>query len=123
MLELGGGQRARALSLVGYDADEGEGDARLHDPLLDRLAFTPQRNGKLTLLRDFMRDTPDPERGWALASLTGELTFDAAKPAFIRKAFEARMDPALFAILHVHLCWRSCGNRGAGLAGETWRQS
>ena len=66
--------------------------------LLDRLAFTPQRNGKLTLLRDFMRDTPDPERGWALASLTGELTFDAAKPAFIRKAVEARVDPALFAM-------------------------
>jgi len=66
--------------------------------LLDRLAFTPQRNGKLTLLRDFMRDTPDPERGWALGSLTGELTFDAAKPAFIRKAVEARMDPALFAM-------------------------
>ena len=43
--------------------------------LLDRLAFTPQRNGKLTLLRDFMRDTADPERGWALAALTGELVF------------------------------------------------
>src|SRR4249920_1735296 len=66
--------------------------------LLDRLAFTPQRNGKLTLLRDFMRDTPDPERGWALASLSGELSFDAAKPAFIRKAVEARMDPALFSL-------------------------
>jgi DNA ligase-1 len=66
--------------------------------LLDRLAFTPQRNGKLTLLRDFMRDTPDPERGWALAALTQALTFDAAKPAFIRKAINARMDEALFAL-------------------------
>src|ERR1700744_4980508 len=66
--------------------------------LLDRLAFTPQRNGKLTLLRDFMRDTADPERGWVLAALTGELTFDAAKPAFIRKAVEARMDAQLFAL-------------------------
>ena len=66
--------------------------------LLDRLAFTPQRNGKLTLLRDFMRDTSDPDRGWALAALTGALTFDAAKPAFIRKAVEARADPALFAM-------------------------
>jgi DNA ligase 1 len=66
--------------------------------LLDRLAFTPQRNGKLTLLRDFMRDIPDPERGWTLAALTGELSFDAAKPAFIRKAIEARMDGALFAL-------------------------
>jgi DNA ligase-1 len=66
--------------------------------LLDRLAFTPQRNGKLTLLRDFLRDTPDPERGWALAALTGALSFDAAKPAFIRKAVEARMDATLFAL-------------------------
>jgi len=66
--------------------------------LLDRLAFTPQRNGKLTLLRDFMREQPDPERGWALAALTGALSFDAAKPAFIRKAIEARMDSALFAL-------------------------
>src|ERR1700761_6556032 len=66
--------------------------------LLDRLAFTPQRNGKLTLLHDYFRDMPDPERGWALASLTGVLTFDAAKPAFIRKAVESRLDPQLFAL-------------------------
>jgi len=66
--------------------------------LLDRLAFTPQRNGKLTLVRDFLREQPDPERGWALASLTGALSFDAAKPGFIRKAVEARMDPQLFAL-------------------------
>ncbi|HEX3673032.1 MAG TPA: cisplatin damage response ATP-dependent DNA ligase [Rhizomicrobium sp.] len=66
--------------------------------LLDRLAFTPQRNGKLTLVRDYMRETPDPERGWALAALTGALSFDAAKPGFIRKAVEARMDPQLFAL-------------------------
>src|SRR5580693_6626492 len=64
--------------------------------LLDSLAFTPARNTKLTLVRDYLRATPDPERGWALAALTGALSFDAAKPAFIRKAVEARVDPALF---------------------------
>jgi DNA ligase-1 len=64
--------------------------------LLDRLALTPSRNAKLTLVRDYLRDTPDPDRGWALAALTGDLTFDAAKPAFIRKAIESRMDPQLF---------------------------
>jgi len=64
--------------------------------LLDRLSLTASRNAKLTLVRDHLRDTPDPDRGWALAALTGELTFDAAKPAFIRKAVEARMDPQLF---------------------------
>jgi DNA ligase-1 len=64
--------------------------------LLDRLSLTPSRNAKLTLVRDYLRDTPDPDRGWALAALTGDLTFDAAKPAFIRKAVEERMDPQLF---------------------------
>ena len=65
--------------------------------LLDRLSFTASRNAKLTLVRDFLRQTPDPERGWALAALCGEVTFKAAKPAAIRAAVEARMDAQLFA--------------------------
>jgi DNA ligase-1 len=64
--------------------------------LLDRLSLTASRNAKLVLLRDYLRSTPDPDRGWALASLTGDLTFDAAKPAMIRKAVAARVDPVLF---------------------------
>ena len=64
--------------------------------LLDRLSLTASRKAKLTLLRDHFAGAPDPDRGWALAALTGDLTFDAAKPAFIRKAVEARMDPVLF---------------------------
>jgi DNA ligase-1 len=66
--------------------------------LLDQLSFTPSRNAKLTLLRDYLGSAPDPERGWALASLTGALSFDAAKPGFIRKAAETRLDPQLFAL-------------------------
>ena len=64
--------------------------------LLDRLSLTASRNTKLTLVRDYLASAPDPDRGWALAALTGDLAFDAAKPAFIRKAVEARMDPILF---------------------------
>ncbi len=64
--------------------------------LLDRLALTPSRNAKLVMLSDYLRATPDPDRGWALAALTGELAFDGAKPAMIRKAVEARVDPVLF---------------------------
>src|SRR5215207_1749506 len=64
--------------------------------LLDRLSLTSSRNAKLTLVRDYLKATPDPDRGWALASLTGDLSFSAAKPAFIRKAVEERMDPQLF---------------------------
>ncbi len=71
---------------------------RAFSRLLDRLAFTPARNAKLTLLRDYLRQSPDPERGWALAALTGALGFDVAKPAAIRKAIESRMDAQLFAL-------------------------
>jgi DNA ligase-1 len=69
---------------------------RAFSTLLDRLSYTASRNAKLVLVRDFLRQTPDPDRGWALAALTGELTFSAAKPAAIRKAVEARMDGVLF---------------------------
>ncbi|MBD7940253.1 cisplatin damage response ATP-dependent DNA ligase [Brevundimonas guildfordensis] len=64
--------------------------------LLDRLSLTASRKAKLVLLRDYLRSTPDPDRGWALAALTGDLSFSAAKPAMIRKAAEARVDPVLF---------------------------
>jgi DNA ligase-1 len=66
--------------------------------LLDQLSFTPSRNAKLTLLRDYLSTVSDPERGWALASLTGAMSLGAAKPGFIRKAAEARVDPQLFAL-------------------------
>jgi len=64
--------------------------------LLDRLSLTNARNAKRVLVTDYLRTRPDPERGWALAALTGELSFNAAKPAMIRKAVEARVDPLLF---------------------------
>ena len=48
-------------------------------------------------MRDFLGLTPDPDRGWALAALTGALSFPAAKPGAIRAAVEARMDATLFA--------------------------
>ena len=39
--------------------------------LLDRLIYTPARNTKLALIVDYFRHAPDPDRGWALAALTG----------------------------------------------------
>ncbi|MFK4056740.1 cisplatin damage response ATP-dependent DNA ligase [Brevundimonas sp. NPDC046655] len=64
--------------------------------LLDRLSFTASRNAKLRLIRDHLADAPDPDRGWALAALTGALSFAAAKPAVIRQVAEGRVDPELF---------------------------
>ena len=64
--------------------------------LLDRLAYEPRRNAKLRLLTDYFRHTPDPERGYALAAMTGALMFKEAKPGLIRGLVEERTDPELF---------------------------
>ena len=66
--------------------------------LLDRLAYEPGRNNKLRLMTDYFRNTPDPERGFALAALTGALTFQHAKPGIIRALIAERTDPVLFAL-------------------------
>ena len=66
--------------------------------LLDRLAYEPRRNGKLRLLVEYFRITPDPERGFALAAITGGLDFKNAKPALIRGLVEERVDPVLFGL-------------------------
>jgi DNA ligase 1 len=65
--------------------------------LLDALLFTPSRNGKLRLMQEYFAGTADPERGWALAALTGELVFAEAKPGQVRALAMARVDPELFA--------------------------
>jgi DNA ligase-1 len=66
--------------------------------LLDRLAYEPRRNGKLVLIADYLRTTPDPERGWALAAMTGALSFKHAKAGLIRSLIAERTDPVLFAL-------------------------
>ncbi len=66
--------------------------------LIDRLGYEPRRNAKLRLMTDYFRDTPDPERGWALAALTGALSFRHAKPALIKGLIQERTDPVLFAL-------------------------
>jgi DNA ligase-1 len=64
--------------------------------LLDRLTYEPARNAKLRLMTDYFRSTPDPERGFALAALTGSLSFPHAKPGLIRSLIAERTDPVLF---------------------------
>ena len=66
--------------------------------LLDRLGYEPSRNGKLRLMTDYFRGTPDPERGYALGALTGALSFQHAKPGLIRTLIGERTDPVLFGL-------------------------
>jgi DNA ligase-1 len=64
--------------------------------LLDRLVLTPSRNGKLKLLADYFRDTPDPDRGYGLAAIAGTLEVRNVKPAMLRELVLERMDEVLF---------------------------
>ena len=79
--------------------------------LLDSLAYQPARNAKLRLIETYLRETPDPDRGWALAALTGGLSFAAAKPALLRTFGEDRIGPELF-----HLSYDYVGDLAETLA-------
>src|SRR5688572_33332596 len=64
--------------------------------LLDRLVLTPSRNGKIRLLVDYFRAAPDPDKGYALAAITGDLSIASVKPAMLRALAVERMDEVLF---------------------------
>jgi DNA methylase len=88
--------------------------------LLDRLAYEPGRNAKLRLIAEYLRSTPDPERGWALAALTRALSFAHAKPGIIRALIAQRVDPVLFEMsfdsvgdLSETVALKDCSRRGA----------
>src|SRR3954470_9329825 len=69
---------------------------RAFSQLLDDLVYTRSRNTKLKLIGDYLKETPDPDRGIALAALTATLDIPHVKPAAIRGLVEERIDPVLF---------------------------
>src|SRR5260370_36369503 len=94
--------------------------------LLDRLAYEPGRNNKLRLMIDYFRSAGDPERGWALAALTGVLSFPHAKSGLIRSLIAERTDPILFELSYdyvgdlsetVALMWPSAARSPAAAPG------
>ena len=64
--------------------------------LIDRLIYTRSRNTKLALIVDYLRHTPDPDRGWAIAALTENLDFPAVKAGTVRALLATRVDEELF---------------------------
>ncbi|MGN3974625.1 cisplatin damage response ATP-dependent DNA ligase [Tsuneonella sp. SYSU-LHT278] len=66
--------------------------------LIDALVYTRSRNEKLRLIAEYLRETPDPDRGWALAALTDGLDFPAVKSSAIRTLLMERIDPVLWTL-------------------------
>lgn len=84
--------------------------------LLEALTYAPSRNRKIALLTQYFEHVPDPDRGYALAALTGRLTFSAVKPALFKALISQRIDPVLFSLSYdfvgdlaetIALCWPS----------------
>src|SRR5438270_5628821 len=69
---------------------------RAFSQLLDDLVYTRSRNTKLKLIGDYLKEAPDPDRGYGLAALTGTLDIPHVKSAAIRGLVEERIDPVLF---------------------------
>src|SRR5436305_11610497 len=106
--------------------------------LLDRLAYEPGRNNKLRLISAYFRKVEDPDRGYALAALTGALSFKHANPGLIRDLIAERTDPVLFGLSYdyvgdlsetVALMWRKGAPRGQSApspacgGGSGWGQA
>ena len=64
--------------------------------LLDDLYFTNSNLAKEIILTNYLRATPDPDRGWALSAIAGTLSFDLFKRNVIKSLMMERMDPFLF---------------------------
>jgi DNA ligase 1 len=66
--------------------------------MLDKLSYTPSRNGKLALLKEYFLSTPDPDRGYALAAITDGLPFSFPVRQTILDLASEHIDPELFRI-------------------------
>jgi DNA ligase-1 len=64
--------------------------------VLDCLTTTPQRNGKITLLVDYFRSAPDPDRGLALGALTDGLFRSLPLRRVVLDLMSQKIDPALY---------------------------
>ena len=105
---------------------------RAFSQLLDDLVYTRSRNTKLKLIGDYLKETPDPDRGYGLAALTGTLEIPHVKPAAIRGLVEGRIDPVLFYMSRdyvgdtaetISLLWPKCSGEPSEIDDSTIRIS
>ena len=63
---------------------------------LEKLLLTPSRNQKIAYMARYFRDAPDPDRGYALAALTGQLSLRNVKAKLLKDVVLEKVDPELF---------------------------
>ena len=93
---LGFGAKCRKIRSI--SADWASNLMEQFAALIDALVYTRSRNEKLRLIGEYLRATPDPDRGWALAALSDGLDFPAVKSSTIRNILKERVDPVLWTL-------------------------
>jgi DNA ligase-1 len=71
--------------------------------LFDALYFTQSHKSKSLLLREYLATAPDPERGYVIAMLAGELNFKFFKRNTIKQLMLERVDETLFALSYDYI--------------------
>ena len=66
--------------------------------LFNKLLLTPSRNRKIEILSNYFQNTPDPDRGFALAVLTGNLELKNISISKIKEIVCKKIDAELFAL-------------------------
>ena len=94
---------------------------RAFSQLLDDLVYTRSRNTKLKLIGDYLKETPDPDRGYGLAALTGTLDIPHVKPAAVRGDRRGADRPG--AVLHEPRLCRRHGRDGGAAVAEARRRA
>ena len=64
--------------------------------LLESIIFSPSKNKKILLLKDYLRQTQNPDRGYAISVLTGKLKFKSIKNVDLKNMIRSKVDPYLF---------------------------
>ena len=84
--------------------------------LLDLLSFTYSNNKKIDVIKSFLQNTPDPDRGFAIAIIAGVIKFPNFKSAVVKELLHEQIDPVLFKLSYdyvgdlsetVALLWKS----------------
>jgi DNA ligase 1 len=68
--------------------------------LLENLLLTPSRNQKIAYMVRYFREAPDPDRGYALAALTGQLSIQNVKAMMLKNIALEKVDRELFYMSH-----------------------
>ena len=66
--------------------------------LIDKLLLTSSRNRKIDILCDYFKNTPDPDRGFALAIITNSLELKNIPISKIKEIVRENVDAELFAL-------------------------